>query len=280
MLTKIPQLYMDKDTPIYCNVQTRIPSEYGAHRALLYSNQPFDPELVLGNGRCKRIIPEQEQHMALVFGDYHSKSLMEPTENDSDQLRRLRGCYIPSHTHYSSTPLVRIHSSCFTGETLGSLRCDCAEQLHEAMKIMSVEGGIIVYLKQEGRGIGLLDKLYAYNLIDNGHDTLSANQALGHEPDLRTYDVASWILQDLGMKKIRLLTNNPDKIKQIQKFGIQVESVVPMVPKSWDRKTHTQVEDRDVYLRTKVQRMGHLLNVPDSLEKRIEMLEQESNVLK
>jgi GTP cyclohydrolase II len=148
------------------------------------------------------------------------------------------------------------------------------------MKIMAEQGGVIVYLKQEGRGIGLLDKMYAYNLIDNGHDTLSANLALGHEPDLRTYDVAGLILQDLGITKIRLLTNNPDKIKQILKYGIQVESVVPMVPKSWDKKDHVHIQDRDVYLRTKVHRMGHLLNVPERVEKGIDKMESQESLLK
>ncbi|KAI9139574.1 GTP cyclohydrolase II-domain-containing protein [Paraphysoderma sedebokerense] len=136
----------------------------------------------------------------------------------------------------SKPPLVRIHSECFTGETLFSIRCDCGEQLQQAMKRIMKEGsGVIVYLRQEGRGIGLLDKLRAYNLQDLGHDTVTANLLLHHPADLRSYDIASNILMDLNIENIRLLTNNPDKIEQLEREGVKVTKRVSMVPKSWKK---------------------------------------------
>lgn len=142
----------------------------------------------------------------------------------------------PSAVHPTDTPLVRIHSECFTGETIGSQRCDCGEQLDEAFRLITLAGrGVIVYLRQEGRGIGLLEKMRAYNLQDLGHDTVTANLMLGHGADMRTYGVAGAILRDLGVAEdgVRLLTNNPDKIKQIEGEGVTVAERVPMVPRSW-----------------------------------------------
>lgn len=141
-------------------------------------------------------------------------------------------------------PLVRIHSECFTGETIGSQRCDCGEQLDEAFRLITTAGrGVVVYLRQEGRGIGLLEKMRAYNLQDLGHDTVTANLMLGHGADLRTYGIAGGILRDLGIAGddaggrgsggVRLLTNNPDKITQIEKEGVRVAERVAMVPRSW-----------------------------------------------
>lgn len=131
-------------------------------------------------------------------------------------------------------PLVRIHSECFTGETIGSQRCDCGEQLDEAFRLITEVGrGVVVYLRQEGRGIGLLEKMRAYNLQDLGHDTVTANLLLGHGADLRVYDIAGAILRDLDVGEVRLLTNNPDKIEQIEKEGISVVERVAMVPRSW-----------------------------------------------
>ncbi|KAK4703871.1 hypothetical protein P7C70_g2350, partial [Phenoliferia sp. Uapishka_3] len=150
--------------------------------------------------------------------------------------------------------LVRIHSECFTGEVIGSQRCDCGvysflfgprrldtdlwvstgEQLDEALRLISTQGrGVVVYLRQEGRGIGLLEKMRAYNLQDLGHDTVTANLLLGHDADLRTYDIAGAILNDLGIDEVRLLTNNPDKIEKIKKEGVKVVERVEMVPRSW-----------------------------------------------
>ncbi|GAA6010239.1 hypothetical protein JCM10207_005682 [Rhodosporidiobolus poonsookiae] len=145
-----------------------------------------------------------------------------------------------SHTKTSATPtdppLVRIHSECFTGETIGSQRCDCGEQLDEAFRLITLAGrGVVVYLRQEGRGIGLLEKMRAYNLQDLGHDTVTANLMLGHGADMRTYGVAGAILRDLGVADdgVRLLTNNPDKIRQIEGEGVRVRERVAMVPRSW-----------------------------------------------
>ncbi len=140
--------------------------------------------------------------------------------------------------------LVRIHSECYTGETIGSQRCDCGEQLDEAIRLISSSGpsyasgkprGIVVYLRQEGRGIGLLDKLMAYNLQDMGHDTVTANILLGHLPDARKYDIASAILRDLGVEQCRLLTNNPEKMEALEAEGVRVTERVPMVPRMWRR---------------------------------------------
>jgi GTP cyclohydrolase II len=156
-------------------------------------------------------------------------------------------------------PLVRIHSECFTGETVGSMRCDCGEQLDEAIRLMSqpiaVSGtllssattipgrGAVVYLRQEGRGIGLLSKIRAYNLQDLGHDTVTANLMLGHQADEREYEAAAAILRDLGLVGgVRLLTNNPDKVLALESEGVRVEQRVPMVPRSW-RQRRPKVPD-------------------------------------
>ena len=147
--------------------------------------------------------------------------------------------------------LVRIHSECFTGDVLHSMRCDCGEQLDLAMQKISKEGnGIIVYLRQEGRGIGLVNKLKAYNLQDEGMDTVEANIALGFNAELRDYSNASNILRNLGVEKIRLLTNNPSKVEELEKDGFTVEHVT--------HKTEANEENRD-YLETKASKMNHKL---------------------
>ncbi len=150
--------------------------------------------------------------------------------------------------------LVRVHSECFTGDVLGSLRCDCGPQLKQAMAMIAAEGaGVIVYMRQEGRGIGLLDKLRAYNLQDEGYDTVDANLMLGHEADERDFTLAALILQDLGVSSLRLLTNNPDKIESLQTAGLNVVERVPL---------ETGLNHENVaYLQTKVTRMQHLLSL-------------------
>ena len=146
---------------------------------------------------------------------------------------------------------VRLHSECFTGDVLGSERCDCGQQLDTAMKKIGEQGrGVIVYLRQEGRGIGLLDKLRAYNLQDEGYDTVEANLLLGHHPDERDYSVAAVILNHLNLLSVRVLTNNPEKIKALQKSGINVTDRVPIPVKV--------TKDNADYLETKRQRMNHL----------------------
>ena len=149
--------------------------------------------------------------------------------------------------------LLRAHSECLTGDIFGSLRCDCGAQLHAAMEMIANEGrGVILYIRhQEGRGIGLLDKLHAYNLQDKGLDTVEANEALGHPPDKRDYGIGSQILYDLGVRKIRLLTNNPKKIYGLEGFGLEV---VERVPINIEPNKHNER-----YLKTKKDKLGHLL---------------------
>jgi 3,4-dihydroxy 2-butanone 4-phosphate synthase/GTP cyclohydrolase II len=150
--------------------------------------------------------------------------------------------------------LVRVHSECFTGDVLGSLRCDCGPQLHEAMRRIAEEGrGVLLYLRQEGRGIGLLSKLRAYNLQDQGLDTVDANLALGHQADEREYSIAALMLADLGIRSIRLLTNNPAKIENLRSLGVTVTDRVSMPP--------AVNNENAVYLMTKVRRMRHMLNL-------------------
>lgn len=147
---------------------------------------------------------------------------------------------------------VRIHSECFTGDVLGSRRCDCGEQLDLALQIINSAGfGILIYLRQEGRGIGLLNKLRAYNLQDKGMDTVDANIELGHLADEREYSIAGLILEDLQVSSVELITNNPKKIAALEKLGITVEKRIPVeVP------AHHQNID---YLKTKAKKMAHLL---------------------
>jgi 3,4-dihydroxy 2-butanone 4-phosphate synthase/GTP cyclohydrolase II len=148
--------------------------------------------------------------------------------------------------------LVRMHSKCLTGDVFHSLRCDCGWQLHTAMQMISKEGrGVIVYLDQEGRGIGLLNKLKAYELQDTGADTVEANEALGFQPDLRNYGIGAQILLDLGLKSIRVLTNNPKKLVGLEGYGLQLEDRVAIVP--------PENTENSGYLKTKQSKLGHLL---------------------
>ena len=149
-------------------------------------------------------------------------------------------------------PLVRIHSQCLTGDVFHSLRCDCRAQLEIALKSIALEGaGMLIYEHQEGRGIGLLNKLRAYELQDHGADTIEANEQLGFESDLRNYELPGAILQYFGLKAVRLMSNNPEKVEAVEKAGVRVVERVPCVAEFLD--------SRAVYLRTKRERMGHLL---------------------
>lgn len=152
-------------------------------------------------------------------------------------------------------PLVRLHSECLTGDVFGSGRCDCGEQLDEAIDKINEEGGYILYLRQEGRGIGLYAKLEAYALQDQGFDTYQANEMLHLPDDDRDFGVAAEMLKSLGVHKIRLLTNNPDKVKQLKEHGIEVSELIPT-------KVHVNQHNR-LYLHTKANRKQHTLKFDD-----------------
>jgi GTP cyclohydrolase II len=150
--------------------------------------------------------------------------------------------------------LTRLHSECFTGDVLHSLRCDCGEQLRRALEMIAAEGsGVLIYLRQEGRGIGLRDKLRAYNLQDDGLDTVDANLALGHQADEREYGSAARILRHLAVRSIRLMTNNPRKIDALRDLGITVTARVPLLIPATD--------ESEAYLNAKRTRLNHWINV-------------------
>jgi GTP cyclohydrolase II len=310
---------------VKCMARTRIPTSHGPVFLHLYHNNKDDKEhlaivvdsVQFSNSPTLASVPHiRSQSLDAVWN-----------KDETDMDRITRGAFVgrlnQNSFHASSPlpsqrpaspaippPLVRIHSECFTGETVGSMRCDCGEQLDEAIRVISqpitlppttaspptIPGrGAVIYLRQEGRGIGLLSKIRAYNLQDLGHDTVTANLMLGHGADEREYQVAAAILRDLGLDEgVRLLTNNPDKIRALETEGIRVEERVPMIPRSWQRQrrqNHTRLgttpkhlppaaneesmvtdggvviggraayggEELDRYLHTKVLRMGHIL---------------------
>lgn len=305
---------------VTCMARTRVPTPHGTVFLHLYHNNR-----------------DSKEHLAIVVDpaqlSYDDSSISAPpirsstldavwSDSETESERLTRGAYVgrlSPTSHIASSPgclknsrsidaipppLVRIHSECFTGETIGSMRCDCGEQLDEAIRLMSqpisipsarpsdppthIPGrGVVIYMRQEGRGIGLLSKIRAYNLQDLGHDTVTANLMLGHGADERAYEVAIAILQDLGLGSstgdgVRLLTNNPDKVRAMEREGLKVAERVPMIPRSWKKKEGERVaidtgerkigatmvggdavhgEDLEKYLRTKVLRMGHMLQL-------------------
>lgn len=173
-------------------------------------------------------------------------------ENDIDPYHHI--ALVKGEIKLDDTVLVRVHSQCLTGDVFGSKRCDCEEQLHTAMAMVEEEGkGVIVYMRQEGRGIGLVNKLKAYCLQDMGKDTVEANEALGFKADMRDYGIGAQILVDLGLHKIRLMTNNPRKIIGLEGYGIEVVERVPI-----ETKPH---QENIEYLKAKAKKMGHLLSV-------------------
>ncbi|KAG6880165.1 hypothetical protein C0992_004617 [Termitomyces sp. T32_za158] len=315
---------------VKCMARTRIPTPHGPAFLHLYHNNR-----------------DTKEHLAIVIDPAQLSDSSSPTaappirsrtldaiwEGETEMDRITRGAYVgrlsatsqrvseppsaSSKHEYNPTipsPLIRIHSECFTGETVGSMRCDCGEQLDEAIRQISLPitirssphsrpnvipgRGAVVYLRQEGRGIGLLSKIRAYNLQDLGHDTVTANLMLGHQADERGYEIAGAILRDLGLGEtdsegVRVLTNNPDKVEALQKEGLRVVERIPMIPRSWQQRhpeflnkpmTESNVgivhpgeefdmntgvtmiggkavygNDLDKYLRTKVVKMGHIL---------------------
>ena len=189
---------------------------------------------------CKFV---SESELPTKFGDFTISAFEEP--NGKDHIALTVG-----DIHNQDSVMCRVHSECLTGDALQSLRCDCGAQLDAAMRqIQEVGWGCIVYLRQEGRGIGLHAKIQAYNLQDRGADTLDANLMLGHPVDNRDYRVASEILSSLKVENVCLLTNNPDKILQLQELGINIVERMPII-------VGVGRENRD-YLITKVDRMGH-----------------------
>lgn len=183
-----------------------------------------------------------------VYGHFHIISF----KNNKDKKDHI--AVIKGDVYKKEDVLIRIHSSCLTGDALGSLRCDCGPQLRESFSLIEKEGlGVIIYMQQEGRGIGLANKIKAYMLQDNGLDTYDANLHLGYESDERDYELSAAIIRKFEIKNIRLITNNPNKIKEMEKFGIKVKKRVPI---------ETPVTDYDrKYMITKKQRFGHLLSL-------------------
>jgi GTP cyclohydrolase II len=314
------------DLEVKCMARTRIPTPHGPAFLHLYHNNRDNKEHL-----AIVIDPAQLSENPTPAFPIRSRSLDAVWDKNETEMDRItRGAYIgrlsatshhpsdPSDTARPSlqvnntaipAPLIRIHSECFTGETVGSMRCDCGEQLDEAIRQISqsvsvsssdpsskpvtIPGrGAVIYLRQEGRGIGLLSKIRAYNLQDLGHDTVTANLMLGYQADERGYEIAGAILRDLALSSpdgVRLLTNNPDKVEALKKEGITIVERVPMIPRSWQHRKHqaeqkltdkdkdsitqwqktagatliggsiVHGEDLDKYLRTKVLRMGHML---------------------
>lgn len=319
------------DLEVKCMARTRVPTPHGPVFLHLYHNNRDTKEHLA-------IVVDPAQFLepsASSAPSIRSRTLDAVWSDAETEMDRItRGAYVgrlsatsqkpssPTKAHDDATPanipppLIRIHSECFTGETIGSMRCDCGEQLDEAIRQISqpitlstagpsapattIPGrGAVIYLRQEGRGIGLLSKIRAYNLQDLGHDTVTANLMLGHKADERGYGIAAAILRDLGLgseagEGVRVLTNNPDKMNALKEEGIHIVERVPMVPRSWQCRQHDSLphgqpvstapaplpvddgcanakgatmigggavygEDLDKYLRTKVLRMGHML---------------------
>ena len=201
---------------LYRYAESQIPTVHGELRLVVYRSLPVD------SASPPLIVPMQDEHLAIVIGEVAG------------------GEHVPC----------RVHSECWTGESLGSLKCDCRAQLDSALESMVRAGrGVVVYLRQEGRGIGLGNKIRAYELQSHGRDTVEANTDLGFEPDLRSYDLAAAILHDLGVQSVVLLTNNPDKLRELQAAGVPVTERVP----HW---VSDQKHNRD-YLEVKRQKLGH-----------------------
>ncbi|KAJ7682492.1 GTP cyclohydrolase II-domain-containing protein [Mycena polygramma] len=312
---------------VKCMARTRIPTPHGpAFLHLYHNNRDAKEHMALVIDPAQYSDPaDTSAPAAPAIRSRSLDAVWDAAETEMDRITR--GAYVgrlsptsrrastpPTSTHTNThtpptptpitdglpSPLIRIHSECFTGETVGSMRCDCGEQLDEAIRLISqpipvpslsalarptpptIPGrGAVVYLRQEGRGIGLLSKIRAYNLQDLGHDTVTANLMLGHQADERGYEIAGAILRDLGLDGgVRLLTNNPDKVEALEREGMKVVERVGMVPRSWkSRNKNLQLAggavddvgadvvgahdvhgpDLDKYLRTKVLRMGHML---------------------
>ncbi|MBS3158300.1 bifunctional 3,4-dihydroxy-2-butanone-4-phosphate synthase/GTP cyclohydrolase II [Candidatus Woesearchaeota archaeon] len=206
-------------------IEVPLPTEFGNFDLVAYSNKI-----------------DNATHVALVKGDVRQRGIV---EDETESIQEGAG-------NISEPVLVRVHSQCFTGDVLHSMRCDCNKQLQDSLKIIEEAGsGVVLYLQQEGRGIGLLNKLRAYKLQDEGYDTVQANEILGFKADLRDYGIGAQILVDLGLSKIKLLTNNPKKIVGLEGYGL---TVVERVPIHAPANVHNEK-----YLRIKKEKMGHLM---------------------
>lgn len=191
----------------------------------------------------KAIIKTASSTLPTKYGDFNLRVYRSFADN-KEHLSLTKGTIKDTH-------LVRIHSQCLTGDTFFSLKCDCNEQLHQSLKMIAKKGGVILYLNQEGRGVGLSNKINAYSLQERGADTVDANLHLGLPADARDYSVACEILRDLGIKAVNLLTNNPEKKKALEKFGIKVEKMIPLEgsPNKFNKP----------YLLAKKSKLGHIL---------------------
>ncbi|HST20866.1 MAG TPA: GTP cyclohydrolase II [Blastocatellia bacterium] len=189
-----------------------------------------------------------EAKLPTEFGDFQIIGYQSLTSNE-EFIALVKDISRPNRTS-----LVRIHSQCMTGDVFGSIRCDCGEQLHEAMRLIAAEGhGAIIYQQQEGRGIGIINKIRAYSLQDEGSDTVEANERLGLEVDSRRYEQCAEIFHDLGLWRVRLLSNNPAKIRALEQCGIEIVERVSLEVKPAEAAMR--------YLRTKKEKMGHLINI-------------------
>lgn len=304
---------LEKLPEVHCEVRARIPTTTGQEMFLhLYRNNVDEKEhlaIVFGPHIRSRSLDEPRPHETerdrMIRGAYTGTLFPGRTHSRLDQIRQDAGVPASPHVNgapvaknpewtYSSypselgPPLVRIHSECYTGETVWSARCDCGEQLDEAARLMSLpaptpngspisengpaarlpsSGGVIVYLRQEGRGIGLLSKLQAYNLQDLGHDTMEANILLRHPGDARSYGLATAILLDLGLggeRGIKLLTNNPEKVRAVEGPSGEVRVVerVPMIPLAWSSggKEGVQGPEVEKYISTKIEKFKHMFS--------------------
>ncbi|KAL4900950.1 hypothetical protein BDW74DRAFT_160864 [Aspergillus multicolor] len=304
--TKPPKL-LPRLPNVECIVRARIPTTNGAEMFLhLYHNDLDNKEhlaIVFGNTIRSRSLdkvrPGETEMDRMIRGAYVGKlhpgrvSSWHDANGGNGSSEGSDGGAVHDaesmQERLNEAPLVRIHSECYTGETAWSARCDCGEQLDEAARLMSlpmetlneiasqqsrsvpsnVSGGVIIYLRQEGRGIGLGEKLKAYNLQDLGSDTVEANLLLRHPADARSYGLATAMLVDLGLGDdanphgIRLLTNNPDKVRAIEGPGreVIVKDRVPMVPLAWQTGGKMGIKSSEVegYLRTKISKMGHMI---------------------
>lgn len=182
------------------------------------------------------------------YGDFKLKAFKQLTTGE-EHLAIIKGEWNPNEA-----VLVRVHSSCFTGDILGSLRCDCGDQLADAMKMIEREGkGVVLYMNQEGRGIGLVNKLKAYKLQEEGYDTLEANLKLGFKGDARDYGVGAQILRAAGVNRMKLISNNPKKRTGLTGYGLEITETVPI-------EIDCNIHNKD-YLKTKKERMGHQLKL-------------------